>query len=42
MKIIRIETIPVRVPINPELAIRSGRGCGMSKAATANEFADRG
>ncbi|MEX0612548.1 MAG: enolase C-terminal domain-like protein [Pirellulales bacterium] len=26
MKITRIETIPVRVPIKPELAIRSGRG----------------
>ncbi|HJQ81532.1 MAG TPA: enolase C-terminal domain-like protein [Lacipirellulaceae bacterium] len=26
MKISRIETIPVRVPIKPELAIRSGRG----------------
>ena len=26
MKIIRVETIPVRVPIKPELAIRSGRG----------------
>ncbi len=26
MKIIRIETIPVNVPIKPELAIRSGRG----------------
>jgi L-alanine-DL-glutamate epimerase-like enolase superfamily enzyme len=26
MKITRIETIPVRVPIRPELAIRSGRG----------------
>jgi L-alanine-DL-glutamate epimerase-like enolase superfamily enzyme len=26
MKISRIETIPIRVPIKPELAIRSGRG----------------
>src|SRR5213594_1605339 len=26
MKITRIETIPVRVPIKPELAIKSGRG----------------
>jgi len=26
MKIARIETIPIRVPIKPELAIRSGRG----------------
>src|SRR3954464_9543313 len=26
MKITRLETIPVRVPIRPELAIRSGRG----------------
>ena len=26
MQIVRIETIPVRVPIKPELAIRSGRG----------------
>jgi L-alanine-DL-glutamate epimerase-like enolase superfamily enzyme len=26
MKIIRIETIPVRVPIRPDLAIKSGRG----------------
>src|SRR6185369_15061250 len=26
MKISRVETIPVRVPIKPELAIRSGRG----------------
>lgn len=26
MKITRIETIPIRVPIKPELAIRSGRG----------------
>jgi muconate cycloisomerase len=26
MRITRIETIPVRVPIKPELAIRSGRG----------------
>lgn len=26
MKITRVETIPVRVPIKPELAIRSGRG----------------
>lgn len=26
MKITRIETIPVRVPLKPELAIRSGRG----------------
>src|SRR5262245_66379153 len=26
MKISRIETIPVRVPIKPELAIKSGRG----------------
>lgn len=26
MKITRIETIPIRVPLNPELAIRSGRG----------------
>src|SRR5439155_10226383 len=26
MKITRIETIPVRVPIKPQLAIKSGRG----------------
>lgn len=26
MKITRLETIPIRVPLNPELAIRSGRG----------------
>jgi muconate cycloisomerase len=26
MKITRIETIPIRVPLNPNLAIRSGRG----------------
>src|SRR5689334_14191091 len=26
MKITRIETIPIRVPIKPELAIKSGRG----------------
>jgi L-alanine-DL-glutamate epimerase-like enolase superfamily enzyme len=26
MKITRIETVPIRVPIKPELAIRSGRG----------------
>src|SRR5438876_830709 len=26
MKITRVETIPVRVPIKPELAIKSGRG----------------
>jgi muconate cycloisomerase len=26
LKITRIETIPIRVPLNPELAIRSGRG----------------
>jgi L-alanine-DL-glutamate epimerase-like enolase superfamily enzyme len=26
LKIIRIETIPIRVPLNPEFAIRSGRG----------------
>ncbi len=26
MKIIRIETIPIRVPLKPEFAIRSGRG----------------
>src|SRR5438093_4103689 len=26
MKITRIETIPVRIPIKPELAIKSGRG----------------
>lgn len=26
MKIARVETIPVRVPLNPELAIKSGRG----------------
>lgn len=26
MKITRIETIPIRVPLNPEFAIRSGRG----------------
>jgi L-alanine-DL-glutamate epimerase-like enolase superfamily enzyme len=26
MKITRVETIPIRVPIKPELAIRSGRG----------------
>ncbi len=26
MKIMRIETIPIRVPLKPELAIRSGRG----------------
>lgn len=26
MKITRVETIPVRVPLNPELAIKSGRG----------------
>src|SRR3954464_14687830 len=26
MKITRIETIPIRVPLKPELAIRSGRG----------------
>lgn len=28
MKITRIETIPIRVPIKPQLAIRSGRGGG--------------
>jgi L-alanine-DL-glutamate epimerase-like enolase superfamily enzyme len=28
VKIIRIETIPIRVPIKPHLAIRSGRGGG--------------
>src|SRR5262249_15209490 len=26
LKITRIETIPIRVPLNPEFAIRSGRG----------------
>src|SRR5690242_8539729 len=26
MKITRVETIPVRVPLNPDLAIKSGRG----------------
>ncbi len=26
MKITRVETIPIRVPLNPDLAIRSGRG----------------
>src|SRR3982750_3334019 len=26
MKITRIETIPIRVPINPQFAIKSGRG----------------
>src|SRR6185369_11418281 len=26
MKITQVETIPIRVPIKPELAIRSGRG----------------
>jgi muconate cycloisomerase len=26
MKISRIETVPIRVPIKPELAIKSGRG----------------
>jgi len=26
MKITQIETIPIRIPIKPELAIRSGRG----------------
>src|SRR5579862_4839712 len=26
MKITRIETIPIRVPLNPKLAIKSGRG----------------
>src|SRR5437764_1390592 len=26
MKITRVETIPVRVPLKPEIAIRSGRG----------------
>jgi hypothetical protein len=30
MKITRIETIPVRVPIKPELAIRGGRGLSHS------------
>src|SRR5262245_29540658 len=30
MKIERIETIPIRVPIKPELAIRGGRGLSHS------------
>src|SRR3954470_23241623 len=30
MKIVRIETIPVRVPIKPQLAIRGGRGLSHS------------
>ncbi len=30
MKITRIESIPVRVPIKPELAIRGGRGLSHS------------
>src|SRR5215813_10870564 len=30
MKITRIETIPIRVPIKPELAIRGGRGLSHS------------
>ncbi len=30
MKIVRIETIPIRVPIKPELAIRGGRGLSHS------------
>jgi muconate cycloisomerase len=32
MKITRLETIPVRVPIKPELAIRSGRGGSHSES----------
>ena len=32
MKISRIETIPIRVPIKPELAIRSGRGGSHSES----------
>src|SRR5262249_1732155 len=30
MKIARVETIPIRVPIKPELAIRGGRGLSHS------------
>src|SRR3954468_6853130 len=26
MKITRVETVPIRVPLNPQLAIKSGRG----------------
>jgi L-alanine-DL-glutamate epimerase-like enolase superfamily enzyme len=32
MKITRLETIPIRVPIKPELAIRSGRGGSHSES----------
>jgi muconate cycloisomerase len=32
MKISRVETIPIRVPIKPELAIRSGRGGSHSES----------
>src|SRR3954468_4491386 len=33
MKITRIETIPIRVPLKPELAIRSGRGGAHTESA---------
>src|SRR5688572_5737000 len=32
MKITRVETIPVRVPLKPELIIRSGRGGSHSES----------
>jgi muconate cycloisomerase len=44
MKITRIETIPVRVPIKPELAIRGGRGLShsMSPFLLVKVYTDEG